>query len=100
MKKIYKIIIFLSVFFAFNTSLSAENKPDCSMYSTKTLAGLSDKMRCKKGLPPGKNFLRTFSFKKDKDSRKEKRVKKSCDEHTTKTVAGLIGILKCRKDKK
>ena len=94
---IFKIMIFLSFLFAFNLPLSAETKRDCSMYSTKTLAGLSDKIRCKKGLAPGKNFLKKFTFKQDDDTKK---AKKSCDEHTTKTVAGLIGILKCRKDQK
>ena len=51
MKKIINTIIFLSIMFFFNPNALAETKKDCSQYSTKTLTGLMDRMKCNRGEP-------------------------------------------------
>ena len=63
MKKVLYIILFISTSLLINEISFAESK-DCSQYSTKTLAGLSDYVRCKKGLPPKKNFFESLKIKK------------------------------------
>ena len=49
MKFINIIIFFLLISFS-SASLAQDTKPDCSMHSTKTWMGLTDKINCKKGL--------------------------------------------------
>ena len=96
MKKILYIIFFISAFLLINNTSFAESK-DCSQYSTKTLSGLSDHLRCKKGLPPKKNFFESLKLKKtNTDKTSEKNL--ACDDYTTKTIAGLWGKFKCRKN--
>ena len=88
------IIFFLGILAFLTTNVYAETKKDCSQYSTKTLAGLSDKMRCKRGLEPIKNVFKSMSLRKDNT---ETKIKKECHEHTTKTIAGLIGKMRCKR---
>ena len=81
-------------------SNKSETKPDCSLYSTKTLEGRSNKMRCKKGLPPRKNFFGSIKFESksmssNDDSVQEKKT--DCSEYSTKTLTGLIGKIRCKK---
>ena len=109
MIKIFYIITFLIIFTFFNTNSYAENKPDCSKYSTKTYLGLLDKIKCKKGLPvkervKTKKFGDLNPFKpKDKSGKIVKKDKLTCDEYSTKTytstksLTGLIAKLKCDK---
>ena len=63
MKKILYIIFFISTALLFSEISFAETR-DCSQYSTKTFSGLSNYMRCKKGLPPKKNFFESLKIKK------------------------------------
>ena len=62
MKIIFNIMIFLTVIILFNSNAFGKAKLDCSQYTTKTWSGLMDKMRCKKGLPPRKNFFGSIKF--------------------------------------
>ena len=68
--KLLKLIPVLFVLTLFNTNSFAETKTDCSQYSTKTLVGQWDKMRCKKGKPPreksklGEKLKKLNPFKK------------------------------------
>ena len=78
----------------------SETKPDCSQYSTKTLEGLSNKMRCKKGLPPRKNFFGSIKVESKSMSTNDDNVqekKTDCSEHSTKTLTGLMGKIRCKK---
>ena len=98
MKKIINTIIFLSIMFFFNPNALAETKKDCSQYSTKTLTGLNDYMRCKKGLPPLKNnFFKSLKLK-SKNS-KDSVPKKSCNEYSSKTLTGLAAKINCIRKK-
>ncbi len=56
MKKIIYIIFFISATLSISKISFAESQ-DCSQYSTKTFSGLSDYVRCKKGLPPKKKLF-------------------------------------------
>jgi|TARA_B110000438_G_C15515450_1_gene521792 hypothetical protein len=94
-KNLY-VAFFLGIIMVLSFNATAETKKDCSQYSSKTFAGLADKMRCKKGLEPTKNIFKSISLRKKTS---EPKVKKACNEHTTKTIAGLIGKLKCRTKK-
>jgi hypothetical protein len=108
MIKLIKIFIFLMIFTFFNTSLSAEEKTDCSMYSTKTVMGVVDKLRCKKGMEPReklviKNFGDLNPFKKKKKIKQEndeeilKTKVSDCAKKNTKTLVGLFNVMKCKK---
>ena len=71
---------------------------DCSQYSTKTLKGLSEYSRCKRGLEPEeKSFL---NFKWLKSKKKEFDLNKPCDEYSRKTFTGLAAKIKCKRAKK
>ena len=107
MKKILFIIFFISVYFLEYKVVFAESKlsdkiwgaKDCSQYSTKTLSGLSDFVKCKKGLEPSEheNFFKSLKWKK---KNKEFDFSKPCDEYSTKTVTGLAKKIKCKRAKK
>ena len=104
-KKILIIIIFVSTFFMFSSTSFSETKEDCSKYSTKTMSGLSKKVRCNRGLPPIKNFfskLKWKGFGASSDVKAEHNATKkklACDDYTSKTIAGLIGKLRCSRNK-
>jgi len=72
---------------------------DCSQYSTKTLKGLGEYSRCKRGLKPSdnKSFL---EFKWLKGKKKEFDPNKACEEYSTKTFTGLAAKMKCKRAKK
>tara|TARA_Y100000590_G_scaffold138400_1_gene158457 strand:+ start:5971 stop:6324 length:354 start_codon:yes stop_codon:yes gene_type:complete len=97
MKIIYTLIFLISFTFG-STSALAETERDCSQYSSKTFAGLSDKIRCKRGLPPreDKSIFNILKFKGKKSDKTTVENKKSCDEYSTKTVAGLVKKLRCK----
>jgi len=106
MKKILYTIIFTSIVISTSGIALAESKiankvfgsKDCSQYSTKTFTGLSDYVRCKKGLEPTeKNFFKSLKWKK-----REKTFdpNKSCDEYSTKTFTGLAAKMKCLRSRK
>tara|TARA_Y100001970_G_C13893936_1_gene680150 strand:- start:498 stop:701 length:204 start_codon:yes stop_codon:yes gene_type:complete len=65
MKKINILIITIALSLPVKISY-AETKPDCSQYSGKTLVGMYDKHRCKKGKPPREKFTKKIKniFKK------------------------------------
>ena len=69
---------------------------DCSEYSTKTFSGLSDYVKCKKGIDINKN---ESVFKKLKWGKKSSSFdpNKPCDEYSTKTMTGLANKIKCKK---
>ena len=98
MQKILNIGIILTISLIFSFSLKAEEKKDCSQYSTKTLSGLSDKRRCEKGLPPKKNFFESLNIKKSKPEESISEKKINCDDYSTKTLTGLAKKMKCEKD--
>ena len=99
MTKIINIIFLLTLITFINPDAIGETKKDCSQYSTKTFAGLAQKMRCKKGLEPRKkNFFSSLSWKKDK-SKSTYIPGKPCDEYSTKTMVGLAAKLRCIKNK-
>ena len=50
--KILKILIVIFILFSFNSNSFAEETRDCSLIKTNTGAGVLEKIRCKKGLPP------------------------------------------------
>ena len=62
--RLFKLILILFILALFNTNSFAETKTDCSQYSTKTLVGQWDKMRCKKGKPPRKELKLGEKLKK------------------------------------
>ena len=98
MKK-FNLIIFFSIIIGFNNSTLAETKEDCSKYSTKTFAGLSDHMRCKKGLPPIEKkdgIFSSLNIFKPKKVNVETEVK-DCSEYSAKTIVGLFGKVKCNR---
>jgi len=101
MIKFINIIIFLILSSFVGKFSYADSKPNCSQYSTKTFAGLSAKMRCKRGLPPRESFFDFFKMgNKKADQNTSNAVvekKKSCDEYSTKTFAGLIGKIRCKR---
>jgi len=97
-----KIIIFVLVAMFLSNNSFAETKNDCSQYSTKTLTGLMDKLKCKKGVPvperkkPKKiGDLNPF---KPKNSKKEPKVITNCDDYSTKNLAGLLKKMKCKRN--
>ena len=99
MIRILNIIIFLIIITTFNSNAFGETKPDCSKYSTKTFAGLADKMNCKKGKPvkvrkKAKKWSDLNPFKPKENVPKEVLA---CTEHSTKSFTGLIAKLKCEK---
>ena len=55
MKFTITIIIFLFALTLSKVSL-ADAERDCSQYSTKTIVGTWDKLRCEKGKPPRKKL--------------------------------------------
>ena len=71
---------------------------DCSQYSTKTFSGLSDFVKCKKGLEPteNKNFFKSLIWKKKE---KEFNFNKPCDEYNSKTISSLAKKVKCKRAK-
>ena len=106
MKNFTYIFLFTVISFSLNSPAIAESKiarkiwgdKDCSQYSTKTLKGLSEYSRCKKGLEPNeKSFL---NFKWLKSQKKEFDPNKPCDEYSTKTFTGLAAKMKCKKAQK
>ena len=120
MKKILYILFFIFVSVSLDNIAFAESKlekvknkikaaeskavskiwgtKDCSQYSTKTLKGLSEYSRCKRGLEPEeKSFL---NFKWLKSKKKEFDPNKPCDEYSTKTFTGLAAKMKCKRAKK
>jgi len=106
MKKSLQIIFYIILYFSINHIAFAESKiankifgsNDCSQYSTKTFSGLSDYVKCKKGLDPNKekSFFKSLKWK----GKKEFDPNKPCDEYSTKTASGLVAKLKCKKAKK
>jgi len=100
MMKILNFIIILMTVLFFTSYSLGEVKKDCSQYSTKTLSGLSDKMRCKKGLPPlKKNFFKSLQLKNKNSEIDSPKKKIACGEHSAKTLSGLFGIIKCKRSK-
>ena len=96
--KFFIIVFFVSIIFISSKSL-AETKEDCSKYSTTTWAGLTAKIRCKKGLPQDKKSILNpidWNKKKFKPTYVEG---KPCYEYNTKTFTGLMAKLKCDKNK-
>tara|TARA_B100000029_G_scaffold443992_1_gene463445 strand:- start:378 stop:581 length:204 start_codon:yes stop_codon:yes gene_type:complete len=65
MRKINILIIAIALSLPVKISY-AEAKPDCSQYSSKTLVGIYDKQRCKKGKPPREKITKKIKniFKK------------------------------------
>tara|TARA_Y100000590_G_scaffold444615_1_gene575591 strand:+ start:4576 stop:4896 length:321 start_codon:yes stop_codon:yes gene_type:complete len=106
MNKFIIKILFVITIFTINGNAQAESKiatkvygsKDCSQHSTKTLAGLVDYARCKKGQPAGKNILKDLEFKKKDKALTQKKV--NCNDYTTKTFTGLINKMKCKREKK
>ena len=71
---------------------------DCSQYSTRTLKGLSDYKKCKKGLDPSKEKT-IFLWKKRKKNKKfDPNI--PCDQYSTKNFTGLAAKMKCKRAKK
>jgi len=97
MKKILYIIFFISTALLINETSFAESM-DCSRYSTKTFAGLSDYVRCKKGLPLKKNFFKSLKIKKTNPDEATGKKKLACNEYSTKTLVGLMGKIKCKRN--
>ena len=97
MKKILYIIFFISATLLFSEFSLAESQ-DCSQYSTKTFSGLSDYMRCKKGLPPKKNFFESLKMKKTNPDEATGKEKLDCNEYSTKTLVGLMRKIRCKRD--
>ena len=106
MKKLIYIFFLIVISLSVTEIAFAESKiakkiwgdKDCSQYSTKTLKGLSEYSRCKKGLEPDeKSFL---NFKWVKDKKKKFDPNKPCDEYSTKTFTELAAKMKCKKAKK
>tara|TARA_B100000686_G_C16415894_1_gene774597 strand:- start:182 stop:505 length:324 start_codon:yes stop_codon:yes gene_type:complete len=105
MKKILQILFYIILYLSTNHIVLAESKIankvfgsiDCSQYSTKTLSGLSDYVKCKKGLDvkKEKSFFKSLKFKE----KKEFDPSKPCEEYSTKTASGLLAKLKCKKAK-
>ena len=95
MKKILYIIFFISTALLINEISFAESK-DCSQYSTKTFAGLSDYVRCKKGLPPKKNFFESLKIKKKNTDVSTSKEKLDCNEYSTKTLVELMRKIRCK----
>jgi len=50
--KILKILIAVIILFSFNSNSFAAETRDCSIIKTNTAAGMWEKIRCKRGLPP------------------------------------------------
>jgi len=91
MIKFVKMFSFLCIIFFLSNSAIAEEKKDCSQYSTKTFEGLMDKRRCIAGLNPSKkSIFKSLKYKKFD-------ITKPCDEYSTKTFAGLMGKMRCKK---
>ena len=97
MKKIIYIIFFISATLSISKISFAESQ-DCSQYSTKTLSGLSDYVRCKKGLPPKKNFFKLLKIKNTNPDEATGKKKLDCNEYSTKTLAGLMRKIRCKKN--
>jgi hypothetical protein len=100
MRKFITIFFFSSVLFLSTQSI-ADTKLDCSKYSTKTLKGLTDKIRCKKGLDPRKenniSFFDSINIFKPKNNNTQT-INKNCSDYSTKTFASLVGKIKCKKN--
>ena len=97
MKKILYIIFFISTALLINEISFAESK-DCSQYSTKSFSGLSDYIRCKKGLPPEKSFFESLKIKSTNHDEATGKKKLACNEYSTKTLAELWGKIKCKRN--
>ena len=95
MKKIIYIIFFISATLSISKISFAESQ-DCSQYSTKTFSGLSKYMRCKKGLPPKKNFFESLKIKKTNPDEAAGKEKLDCNEYSTKTLVGLMRKIRCK----
>ena len=105
MKKTLQIIFYIILYFSINHIAFAESKvankifgsKDCSQYSTKTFSGLSDYVKCKKGLDPSKekSIFKSLKLKE----KKEFDYNKPCEEYSTKTLTGLAAKLKCKRAK-
>ena len=98
-----KIIIFVLVAMFLSNNSFAATKQDCSQYSTKTLTGLMDRMKCNKGEPVAeskkpKKFGDLNPFIPEKSKKKEPKVITSCDDHSTKNLVGLLKKIKCKSD--
>ena len=70
--KIFTTTLLFTFIIFYNSNAIAETKRDCSMYSSKTHAGMLEKRRCKKGLPQkekttlGQKLKKLNPFKKKK----------------------------------
>ena len=105
MKKILQILFYITLYLSINNITFAESKvankifgsKDCSQYSTKTLSGLSDYVKCKKGLDPSKekSIFKSLKLKE----KKEFDYNKPCEEYSTKTVTRLAAKIKCKSAK-
>ena len=98
-----KIIIFVLVAMFLSNNSFAATKQDCSQYSTKTLTGLMDRMKCNKGEPVAerkkpKKFSDLNPLKPKKSKKKEPKVITSCDDHSTKNFVGLFRKIRCKFD--
>ena len=97
-KTIYIIFIIAITLFLGKEVLADTNK-DCSKYSTKTLSGLNNYVRCKKGLEPLKNnFFKSLKWKGKNSNNFDSN--KPCKDYSTKTLTGLAAKLKCMRAKK
>jgi len=87
----------------FNNFSIANSKPDCSQYSTKTVIGLSDKLRCLKGLPvKERSEIKKFGDlnplkPRDKSGKIIEEKKVACNKLTNENFLDLIAKLKCDK---
>jgi len=100
-------VYFILIFFTLLSSHTlAESKIDCTQYSTKTITGVIDKIKCKRGVKVKerkkiKKFGDLNPFKpKDKSGKIVEKKKKLCGEHSTKNFVGLVRKLKCDYGKK
>jgi len=106
MKKILFIIFLVFMSFSINKLTFADTlsdkvwgTKDCSMHSTKTLAGLNDFVRCKKGLEPrDKSFFKSLKWKKKDKEKFDPTI--PCEEYSTKTITGLSKRIKCKRAQK
>ena len=106
MKKILYLIFFVTMFLSINKFAYAGYLSDkvwgtkeCSKYSTKTLSGLNDYVRCKKGLKPeDKSIFKSLKWKKNNEEEFDSSI--PCDQYSSKTFTALAKKMKCNRLKK
>jgi len=104
MNKILNFIFFITLSFFIYDVAYADSKlankvfgdKDCSQYSTKTFSGLSDYVKCKKGIEINKDES-VFEKLKWKKKSSSFDPDKPCDEYSSKTMTGLANKIKCKR---